>query len=319
MGIFLGKRKSNLLKKLVAPVVLSSSLFSSANAMYHSWKMEEEGVGFVFNDKSNILWINGIGEKRHLCDNNKKMVKLINDKISKLNNNNEGIEIRFAKKGIIGIKNFSFCEIKKLKKISFPDGFENIEGEVFRDCSELEEINFPKKMDTLHCVVSECKKLKRIVLPEFKKIDINFSGCKGLEVVKFPKTTGRFLFGSWQSTFANCCNLREIINFPTISAQTYAYVILGDTFRNCKKLNKIEIKSNVKLGLSETFVGCESAHDIYVENVANADGGSFYGCANLTALTLKLHSDVTTSRPCVCKEYLHTPNLISINIERMGN
>ena len=220
-------------------------------------------------------------------------------------------EIKLSK-GLKSIGNYAFSGCGKLNRILIPNGVEKIGDGAFFGCSSLQTILLPESIKTLfsyvfyktgikgivipnsveeilnsafeetplsHIVLPKglkylgcyvfknCLKLTNIIIPE-GVTDIlwnTFEGCSSLihvEYCKKPDTIGR-------CAFSGCKNLEDIY----IPNQSF----LDDTYKNCLKINHIEIPGNIK-SIRGVFEGCSNLEEVFLnEGLENISSDSFNG------------------------------------------
>lgn len=131
------------------------------------------------------------------------------------------------------IGNYAFTRCYSLKKIILPNELNYICNDAFSYCFSLEEICIPDSVTIINdCIFANCKELKKVRI--------------GNNISELPNTT-----------FLSCCKLEEIelgnciqyINKNSFSHCDYIKniaignntIIATDTFKDCKKLEKINI------------------------------------------------------------------------------
>lgn len=124
----------------------------------------------------------------------------------------------------------AFKNCKKLKKVSFSKKIQTLEAESFSGCTSLGSVSLPATVKSVGAkAFKNCKKLKKFKLGKSSK------KIKG----------GNIMFGGLQknkvsigaNALENCINLRSVI----INIQVTK--IGNSTFKNCKKLASILVKS----------------------------------------------------------------------------
>jgi DNA polymerase III epsilon subunit-like protein len=145
------------------------------------------------------------------------------------------------------IGSFAFSGIRLLRVVKLPDQIEYIGRKAFYDCTNLEEIHFPKNLENISdiriegwedtftvepsCVFENCISLKRVILNNNLKEISN-------------------------KTFLNCCSLKEITFPKSVS------IIANGSFEGCVGLTNITIESEkVTIGTC-AFNGCSNVKKV---------------------------------------------------------
>lgn len=112
---------------------------------------------------------------------------------------NKDIEVLRLNSGILGIKSHGCRDLKKLKKVVFPDTFEILGVLAFYGCSALEEIELPEGVVVIpHRCFAQCTNLKDVYLPNsLREIgEWAFHGCKKLKRIHYGANPVRETMGS---------------------------------------------------------------------------------------------------------------------------
>ena len=98
-----------------------------------------------------------------------------------------------------GIGAFEGCE--NLTDINIPQNVMKIEDMTFADCTSLENIKLPEKLQEIGVKAFSNTDLKEIVIPDgTKAIDIKaFENCKNLKTVVLPKSVEYIAVGAFDS------------------------------------------------------------------------------------------------------------------------
>lgn len=175
-------------------------------------------------------------------------------------------------------KAFSGCT--GLKKISLPEGVENIWDEAFYGCTGLTSVSFPDSLIVIsHRAFSNCTSLKEITFPD-GIVQIGqwaFSGCTGIAEITLPESLRSINAGS----FMNCTGLTKVTLPDGI------LVIDKEAFCGCTSLTEIVLPDNVwSIGL-RAFKNCTSLTQVtFSENFSHIGDYAFSGCTGLTQVTL---------------------------------
>ncbi len=198
----------------------------------------------------------------------------------------ENLEEVVLSKNLKKLSYRTFADCKRLKRIVIPEGIEELDWAVFSGCENLEEIILPNSIKTLNKqLFLKCKKLKSIILPENLESLPNecFKGCINLDINlnENIKTLG-------DRTFEDCHHLS---NYPK-NVTTFG----KNCFRNCRKLTKITLNSEVK----------------------ELPDGMFDGCINLSKINYQSDNSLRIGERCFrnCKSLTNIPTFIANFNER---
>ncbi len=145
------------------------------------------------------------------------------------------------------IFSYAFIRCSKLTSITNLDKFSNVSNfsSVFSGCSSLESITLPSAGSVseilFHSAFYGCSKLTTITnLDKFTNVsELNnaFGECSLLESVTLPAGTTYEGTISFASTFFNCTNLKEVINFDKFT-NVSSY---NNTFAVCSSLEEVRL------------------------------------------------------------------------------
>ena len=230
-----------------------------------------------------------------------------------------------------------------LKKISIPEGVNNIEDEAFSNCTALLDIEVDAKnteyssqngilynKDKTNIVAypggkteavfsvpstvtivgtiafySNCN-LKEIKLPSNVKLinDYAFEYCSSLTKINLPN--GLKSIGT--QAFSDCSSLESITIPNTV-------IYLGDSaFSDCSALKSIIVPGSLNEMGSSCFSGCENLATITIQNGVNTIGqNAFSGCASIESISIpKSIKEIDDSAFSECFK-LNSINVVSDN------
>ena len=161
-----------------------------------------------------------------------------------------------------GIKEFRdslFWYDHDLEEVTILEGVEELWGNIFGNCSNLQKVTLPKSLTVLYDSFSGCSSLHTINLENIQYIGYRtFYGCTNLETICIEghlRTLGRDAFG-------NCTNLKHIEFRNGID-------VIEGAFSNCINLETITLRGQYKsFGYNPTNLGayhCEKLKAIYVQ------------------------------------------------------
>ena len=258
--------------------------------------------------------IAAIGERAFSCCGNLKTVKL-NEGLKELGAGAfsdtaiETITIPSSLEKVISNQySEGVFENTKLTTVDFAEGTKSVIDYLFKDCSLLEKVVFPKDVqvigeyafedcisldvkipDTVESIGESafqgCTKITSIEIPDgVKRLEKSiFYGCTNLENVKIPDSVTEIGF----CAFADCENLEELILPKNIE------VLEGCILKNTS-VKSINIPASLKVAKSnESFVDEEYAFDgSYIKNAVIDNGmevipeGLFLGASKLQTVEI---------------------------------
>ena len=171
-----------------------------------------------------------------------------------------------------------------LEKVTFEEGTEQIAENLFKNCTKIESIEIPETVVTIEKeAFSGCTGLKEIRVPDsVTKIGLGaFQKCTSLSYVKLSK--GLTYIGT--AAFYGCEYLTSIEIPASLDSTTAEYDFTGvfegsglekvtfeegteqiaeNLFKNCTKIESIEIPETVVTIENEAFSGCTGLKEIRV-------------------------------------------------------
>ena len=170
------------------------------------------------------------------------------------------------------IEHSAFFRCSGLTSITIPSSVTKIGYYAFEDCSGLISITIPSSVTGIESSTFQgCTGLTSITIPS-SVTSIGgsaFQGCSGLTSITIPSSVTSI--GS--SSFSNCSGLTSIV----VEDENSVY----DSRNNCNAI--IETNTNTLVA------GCKNT--VIPKTVTTIGRTAFYGCSNLTSVTL--HSSIT--------------------------
>ena len=157
----------------------------------------------------------------------------------------------------IGI--LSFCQNENLIHVGLPEGLMIIDGSAFMDCPKIESLDIPSTVTIIkHSVFAGCVNLKSITLPDGLKTleGAAFKDCRSLSQMKIPN--GVSIDGE---LFSGCVNLTKV-EIPNNEKGVW---ISRNAFKNCHRLEQIELPESVTMVDNGAFENCTSLKHLYVK------------------------------------------------------
>ncbi|MCR4750114.1 MAG: leucine-rich repeat protein, partial [Lachnospiraceae bacterium] len=176
-----------------------------------------------------------------------------------------------------------------LKSIKIPSSVTKIGDYAFKQCSQLENVDFNGALVTSIGVnaFTQCSSLVSITLPESVSELKNgaFSYCTSLTSITIPAAVKQLDY-----TFDEATSLTSV----TFAGSP---VTMAGTFRSCTALTKIELPEGVRVIGSDTFKKT-SLTDVYVpDGVVIISDYAFGGCEALTSVSLPASIDIIRLSP----------------------
>lgn len=178
-----------------------------------------------------------------------------------------------------------------LKRITIPAGVKTIGNNAFCMCTELEEIVFNERIETIdYSAFHSCDKLKTIAFPaSFKSLGNNaFSHCTSLEAIYVDGKNPYFssldgiLYDKNQNTLIKCPIPKTNVEIPL------TVTTIGESaFYECEYLKEINIPASVVKIDSGAFSHCSQLKEIVIPNSVKDIGESFISyCEALDAIVV---------------------------------
>lgn len=179
------------------------------------------------------------------------------------------------------VNKYAFWGCKKLTKVAFPAGMRKVMDFSFEDCSELTSVVFEKntneQMILEYAAFRNCKKLKKIVLPDnIKQLQHTFENCDSIVSMKLPKQLQQM-----EVVFRKCKNLTSV----TIP-KNVQYMSSGN-FEECKKLKSITFQTEKLEAIGSCdYANCVSLTEITLpKSIEHIQYRAFYG-TNISSIVI---------------------------------
>ena len=146
-----------------------------------------------------------------------------------------------------------------IRRMTIPENVKKIEQGAFKDCRNLEYIQFPEKGCSLNwSTLSGCISLKEAVLPsDMKIIPQEFMReCEKIESVSIPDS----VVGIGKSAFSGCKNLKNF-KMPEKLEAVYDYAFSG-----CESLKKIVFSKNLNRIGVRSFYHCNQLETVELQS-----------------------------------------------------
>ena len=145
---------------------------------------------------------------------------------------------------------------------------------VFADCSSLERVVLPRRVNTSDYLFQNCVSLRSVDFPEgMEKVGYGaFYNCGSLENISFPD--GMEVIGDY--AFGFCSGLVDVIVPADIDhVGNYA-------FGACGRLKTVTISNGVKSMGDGVFYGCSGIETVFIpESVTQMGADIFAGCSDV--------------------------------------
>lgn len=195
---------------------------------------------------------------------------------------NSGIETVIFEEGSLCTKlgDAVFANCPYLKDFEIPQSVKVLGNCVFINCESLENLDLSQFTSVGKTLISGCKSLKSIVLPNYlTELTAGFfKGCTSIESCILPKSINKI----GDNAFEDCYELKEIELPKTVIS------IGNSAFKNCRKLSSIVIPDKVSTIGYYAFEECASLESFLLSDNPRIKLGSniFLGCTSLTTVGL---------------------------------
>lgn len=199
-----------------------------------------------------------------------------------------------------------YLDIKKLKKVRFPESFENYENwqkKINISSEKLEFFNFPKGLIDLQLRNTN---ISELVIPEgVKEVSLNHMPC--LKKLSLPSTL--------ETLSMDYCPELECLNIPD-NVSTLGWRFAG----NCEKLEEVKLSNKIKDIPEGAFSYCGSLKKIIIpKNVENIQSKAFQGCVNLKNVKIEGNPIISISAFKECPGYtVKTTGLTTLEWDQDG-
>lgn len=175
----------------------------------------------------------------------------------------------------------AFRECTALPGVKLPKTLKTIQTSAFKGCTAIATIDIPSTVTVINTSAFEGSGLTAISLPEgLTTLGASaFLNCAELQSVSVPNTVTSF----GNNLFQNCAKLTTV-NIPDNSSVTK---LNQNLFNGCASLVHVDIPANIVTMGTQVFYNCALLESADISNITSfdANGGQFYGCAKLEALT----------------------------------
>ncbi len=176
--------------------------------------------------------------------------------------------------------NIDLADIPADGHFIFPGSVNNVANGVFRGCTGLAQVTFPKGLTEIDILAFlGCTGLKQVTFPEgLTEISgLAFYGCTGLTRVTFPEMLSRI----GEQAFLGCIGLTQVTVPEGLT------VIHPLTFSDCTGLTQVTFPEGLtEIGV-QAFRCCTGLTRVtFPERLSRIGEQAFYGCTGLTQVTL---------------------------------
>ena len=173
------------------------------------------------------------------------------------------------------IRNSTFSNCRKLRKIKMSKNCTRIGDEAFLNCMDLSEISIPDSVTNLgkKCF-KDCVSLKTVKLSENIKSlpDNTFENCTSLETVVLPQS----LEHMGAECFSGCVNLKNIILPDRVRS-------IGEkAFHRCENLTNIKLSKELTYIGNYAFSNCNKLTSLQFENDLSYVGAALFPECNVS-------------------------------------
>ncbi len=264
---------------------------------------------FIFSEK-----ISSIQEKAFLGCSLLSTIDLSNTKLTEIANstfsNNTSLTNVLLPNTVLTIGEGAFKDDTKLVTINV-DNIENINKEVFYNCSTLKTLNFGTSLKTIGAyALAKCSKLASVG-DVSSVINIDNNAFQETAISSFTIPSG--VYELPKSLFYDCRSLTTVkLHENVVSIGAYAFACNS----GCTNMSSFEFLGNVNLG-DYAFKNRTGLLEIngsdYINNVSN---NLFENCSKLKSLTLK--NEITTIGDYAFSGCSNLQIIIPNNVETIG-
>ena len=203
----------------------TDSSMTSDITLYAKWEDETNPDYFTWSDGSTTSTITGFSDLGNEKYNNNELTNLI---IPKKHN---GLPVT-------SISRYAFSDRTLLKKILLPESFTELQGGVFRNCKEIEEVILPISLNVGNH--TDCDP---------------FQDCTGIKKVRLTKGTGTVVDygGGYGAYYGGTPWYYSRENPITVTMEEGITTIGTSTFEGCSGLVSIELPSTLKTVKKSAF------------------------------------------------------------------
>ncbi len=180
--------------------------------------------------------------------------------------------------GVREIEKFS-CMGASYKRVIIPDSVEKIGEGAFKNCKNLERIDFGNGLSVIgNGAFENCVSLRLALVPHSVRElgDGAFMGCSSVifaDIMSVPSVP--------RALFRNCVSLKNVAfckNLTTVGARA---------FENCQKLRVVYLANGCRVVQEKAFKGCEAMYSLVLpENLHDLAYDALQGCTGLTAIRI---------------------------------
>jgi len=198
-----------------------------------------------------------------------------------------GITKAIIEDGAISIPSYAFSGCANLTEVTMPNSIESIGGRAFSGCTRLTTITIPSSVTTIgDGAFYGCTRLTEIDIPNnVVSIGRNtFENCTGLTEIIIPNSVTSI----GRRSFYGCTNIKEIFVPKTLTSYGENSVItgIGSAFTG-SGIKKVIIEEGTTSIPYHGFYGCAELTEITIPNsVTSISDSAFSGCTGLTEITI---------------------------------
>ena len=197
----------------------------------------------------------------------------------------------------IGVSGFYYCT--NLVSVTLPNSITQLDWQAFYHCYSLTSILIPSSVTTIGDAFTSCTGLEQIIVDSENPVYDSRDNCNAI----VEKSTNKIIWGCKNTSFPSSVTTISFGSFSGCSGLTSVVIptsiisIEGNPFISCESLAEIIVEEGnayydsrndcnaiIETATNKLVSGCQNT--IVPDDVITIGEWSFYGCSNLTSITI---------------------------------